>query len=154
MDGVRQATLDDWAEAKELWLEFEKSPHYWKIEGNLASFSSYFAASLVMDYLKCFLVFFNTKPVGFCIITESIASNINSEGFQVVEKQSFIRAVYIRPGTPRRLGRELDNILDKWGKFRDHKCRFGNCRLDFPTKGALEAYGYAPKAIVMSKEIR
>jgi hypothetical protein len=149
---ARQVNLDDWAKAKDLWLAFETGHHGWKIEGSIQNYGAWFATSLTSQTLRVFGLFVEEKLVGFSVCQEVSSFKFNELGQEVNCLETFIRALYIQPGTGRKNSLVLDDIMDQWGKLRGHIRRFGNCRLNFPTKGAA-TYGYQPKCIIMEKEL-
>ena len=149
---ARHVGLDDWPQAKLLWLEFETGDHGWKIEGNLETFSSWFKVSMVNPGVRVFGLFYEEAMAGFAICTEVSSYRFNEFGQEVSCLETFIRGLYIRLGTPRVVSSKLNDLMDLWGRERNHSRRFGNCRMNFPTRAAAR-YGYVPKCIVMEKEL-
>lgn len=154
---ARNATLEDWESLKLCWGSLKDSRHAWKITGDLPVLRTYFILSLIHNsaFFVPVLVDEDSKYIlGFAVIQESVAPSIAGDGQGMLDnKHSFIRALYVRAGTPEDQSRLLEEYMFRWALSRGHEYLMGNCRPDFPDRFAKK-YGYEVSHVVVKKSLR
>lgn len=155
---IRQPDIEHWEGIKNLWEELKDSPSpIIKFDGNTDSkvLKDYLKISFNADWLHFYYAHNREtlEPYGFGIVQTVVAHTPDNSQIEI-QKKLFIRGVYVSPRAPRNTAKLLDDCACLHAKMHNITKIFGNCRLNFPTKAALEKYGYSPSYIIMEKEIK
>lgn len=150
---ARQATLEDWGPLVSCWNDLKGGRHAWKITGGLPVLRSYFHLMGVQPgiFIPLLVDELGICVQGFAVIEECIQPSISPNGLGMVNcLHGFIRALYVRSGTPPEESQKLDGLMTGWSKMRKHEFLCGNCRKDFPERFAAK-YGYEISHVVVKK---
>lgn len=168
---ARPAILEDWPELKKTWhryrysVEGEDSSSWDKFKMDLSTLRAYFRTHIMSEGSEATarmtlpVLTYNDEILGFAVQLEVHNWELDASGGGTISlvPRSFILALYKQTThhgdmLPAGAGKIFNNELDRWARVKGHKAIAGNCRLNFPTRGAAR-YGYKPAHLVMMKEL-
>jgi len=150
------ATLDDWLEVKQFWLDFKEGKYGKRIDATLGELYHYMVYSNTPSTTpaKCGILLgrMDGNLVGVFVLQEIYQPVPDGNGAYCAN--CFIAGVHIHPKVPLEFAKKFLDYAEMWGKVRNHRQIVGNVRKSYKFRAVLERFGFEHWHCVIGKDLK